>query len=272
LLKPSRRTNEIVQYCLALAVKETGVLLHAVCFMSNHWHGVVSDPFARLPEFLERFHRLVARAQNASLGRWENLWSSDKPSVVHLVSDQDILEKIAYTIANPTAAGLVHSPDQWPGVITRRLIEQRVIAMPDTFFNPNGSLPESVTLETTRPPIYPQLSDIDLAHHLQEAVQRLVRNARHALRDLGRKFVGVQAVRMQPFEARPTTPEPRRNPSPKIAAKHTPERNEAIRRLKAFVHQYRAAWHLWRRGHRDQPFPAGTYALRLHAGVVCHPP
>jgi putative transposase len=60
--------------------------------MSNHWHGVVTDPHARLPEFLERFHRLFARAQNASLGRWENLWSSDKPSVVRLVSDQDILE------------------------------------------------------------------------------------------------------------------------------------------------------------------------------------
>lgn len=66
LLKPSPRTNQLVRYCLAVAASKTGVLLHAVCFMSNHWHGVVTDPFARLPEFLEHFHRLLAKAQNAT--------------------------------------------------------------------------------------------------------------------------------------------------------------------------------------------------------------
>ena len=49
LLKPSRRTNELVRYCLAVAARKTGVLVHAVCFMSNHWHGVITDPLARLP-------------------------------------------------------------------------------------------------------------------------------------------------------------------------------------------------------------------------------
>ncbi len=83
LLRPSRITNEIVSCALALAACQTGVLLHAACFMSNRWRGVVSDPEGRLPD-LERFHRLVARAQNASLGRWEDFWFSDKASVVSL--------------------------------------------------------------------------------------------------------------------------------------------------------------------------------------------
>lgn len=272
LLKPSRSTNQIIQYCLALAAKQTGVRLHTVCFMSNHWHGVVTDPLARLPEFLERFHRLLARAQNASLGRWENLWSSDKPSVVHLVSDQDVLEKMAYTIANPTAAGLVRSPDTWPGVVSKRLVEQRRVSRPEVFFDPNGLLPESVVLETTRPPIYPQLSIVELARHLNNAIQRLVRNARDALAKAGRKFLGVRGILQQTCDGSPTTPEPRRNPKPKIAATDTAERIEAIRLLKAFVQEYRAAWQSWRQGRRDQLFPAGTYALRLHARVACRPP
>jgi putative transposase len=153
LLKPSRRTNEIVRYCLAVAASKTGVLVHAVCIMSNHWHGVVTDPLARLPEFLEHFHRLLARAQNASLGRWENLWSSDKTSVVLLVSDQDVLEKMAYTMANPTAAGLVRSPREWPGVVTERIGERYRAAMPDIFFNPEGPLPDAISLDFARPPI-----------------------------------------------------------------------------------------------------------------------
>src|SRR5262245_1087303 len=73
-LRPSALTNQIVAYCLALAADRTGVLLHAVCVLSDHWRGVVSDPQARLPEFLGYYHKLVAKAVNASLGRWENLW------------------------------------------------------------------------------------------------------------------------------------------------------------------------------------------------------
>ena len=271
LLKPSRRTNQLVRYCLALAAQQTGVLLHAFCFMSNHWHGVVTDPFARLPEFLERFHRLFARAQNASLGRWENLWSSDKPSVVRLVNDEDVLDKMAYTIANPTAAGLVRSPAQWPGVISRGVSGRWTIEMPDRFFNPEGTLPPEVQLHLTRPPIYPQLSPTELAHHLARAVERRVRDARDALSARGQKFRGAQAVLQQPFDAAPKSSELKRNPNPRIAAKHTPERIHALRDLLAFLRRYRDAWQAWRSGKRDVVFPAGTYALRVHARVACAP-
>lgn len=76
---------------MALAAERTGVVLHAVCFMFNHWHGVLTDPDGRLPAFLEIFPKLVAKAQNASLGRWENLWSSHKTSVILLISNNDLL-------------------------------------------------------------------------------------------------------------------------------------------------------------------------------------
>ena len=271
LLKPSRRTNQLIRYCLAHAAQKTGVLLHAVCVMSNHWHGVLSDPFARLPEFLEHFHRLFAKAQNASLGRWENLWSSDKTSVVLLVSDEDVLEKMAYTMANPTAAGLVRAPREWPGVITTRMGERATVDMPDVFFDPEGSLPGSLNLELSRPPIYPQLDENTLARHLATAVERHVRVARQAVARQGRKFLGAKAVLRQEFSAAPKTAEPRRNPNPRIAAAHAPARVQAIRNLTAFLRHYRVAWHAWRAGKREQLFPAGTYALRVHARVACAP-
>lgn len=272
LLKPSRHTNDLLRYCLADAARHTGVLIHAICFMSNHWHGVVTDPFARLPEFLERFHRLFARAQNSTLGRWENLWSSDKPSVVELVSDEDVLDKMAYTIANPTAAGLVRSPREWPGVISRRLIERTVIDKPDIpFFDANGTLPEQVTLHVVRPPIYRHLDDDCLAHSFARAIEHRVRNARQALAEQGRKFLGHRVVLRQAFDSVPKSMEPRRNPSPRIAARRTLDRRLAIQRLLDFVRRYRAAWHAWRAGARDTVFPAGTYALRVHARVACAP-
>jgi hypothetical protein len=240
--------------------------------MSNHWHGVVSDPLARLPEFLERFHRLFARAQNASLGRWENLWSSDKPSVVALVSDEDVLDKMAYTVANPTAAGLVRSPREWPGVITTRLGERHLVARPDIFFDPEGDLPDEVTLEFVRPPIYPQLATNDIAAALAKRVEQRVRDAREAMLKNNRKFLGWRAVLRQPFVGSPRSTETRRNPNPRIAARHTPERIHAIGNLLSFVHRYRAAWIAWRGGARDTVFPMGTYSLRIGARVTCGPP
>jgi len=255
LLRPSRLTNHIIEYCLARAADRTGISLHAVCFMSNHWHGVLTDPDARLPELLETFHKLVAKAQSASLGRWENLWSSDKRSVVLLVSDSDVLEKMTYTLANPTVAGLVKTPGDWPGLISNGFGEQREVEMPDHFFNHDGGLPDALTLQFVRPQIFDGFSDAQLQAHLNAEVAKLVRQAREnmALRRL--PFVGRNAVLRQSFSAVPKTPAPRRNPSPWIAAKSTPARVNAIRRMLEFVRGYRWAWIEWRGGNRTVLFP-----------------
>ncbi|HEY1534249.1 MAG TPA: hypothetical protein VGF76_09525 [Polyangiaceae bacterium] len=191
LLRPSRLTNQTVKYCLALAAERTGVLIHAACFMSNHWHGVVTDPGARLPEFLERFHRLVAKAQNA------------------------------------------------------------------------------VCLEFVRPAIFPESSDEELSARLREAVATRVQRARKDMQLRGLPFLGRKAVLRQALSATPKTPAPHRNPSPRIASKSTPARIRAIRRMLAFVKEYRVARLSWRAGNRNVTFPAGTYALRIHAGVAC---
>jgi putative transposase len=271
LLRPSRLTNHIVQYCLALAAERSGIVLHAVCVMSNHWHGVLTDPDARLPEFLEIFHKLVAKAQNASLGRWENLWSSDKTSVVLLVSDNDVLEKMAYTLANPTVAGLVKSPDDWPGVISKRFGECREVEMPDHFFDHDGELSEAVTLRFARPHIFSELSDQQLQARLNAGVAKLVKRARDDMSLRGLPFLGRNAVLRQSFSGVPKTPAPRRNSSPRIAAKSLSARATAIRRMLDFVREYRAAWTEWRSGNREVLFPIGTYALRIYARVACAP-
>lgn len=269
LLRPSRVTNEIIRYCLALAAERTGIILHAVCVMSNHWHGVVTDPEARLPEFTEYFHQLVAKAQNASLGRWENLWSTDKTSLVLLTSEQDMLDKMAYTLANPTAAGLVQSPEEWPGVISARFGKENPAEMPDAFFDEDGDLPESVELQFVRPQIFASLSDAELYARLRDEVAARVRLARQELAQSGRSFLGRNSVLRQSVDASPKTKAPRRTPNPRVSGRSSVERVAAIRRMCKFIGDYRAAWNEWRNGNRDTKFPAGTYALRIYARVTC---
>ena len=271
LLTPSAATNGLIQYCLGVAAHQTGVELHTVCFMSNHWHGVLTDPQARLPEFLERFHRLLARAQNAALGRWENFWSSEKPSIVLLVSDEDVLDKMAYTMANPTAAGLVREPSEWPGVISRGLSERWDVDMPNVFFDPRGNLPRTVAVRLVRPAIFGEMSDESLARRLTQAVQELVNAAGDKLERLGQAFVGRAGVLRQAFSKTPLTSTNRRQLKPRVAARRLTARIDALRSFAAFVRSYRCALNAWRAGQRAVVFPAGTYALRIYARVACAP-
>ena len=89
LLRPSPSVNETFRYVLALAARRYGVLVHAFCVLSNHFHLVVTDPDARLPAFGQYLDALVARAVNASLGRWESFWAPSSYSAVALQSPAD---------------------------------------------------------------------------------------------------------------------------------------------------------------------------------------
>ena len=64
-LPPTRELTLILEYALAYAAQQTGVLLHEFFVISNHDHEVFTDPEARAPEFWQIFHALAARAINA---------------------------------------------------------------------------------------------------------------------------------------------------------------------------------------------------------------
>jgi len=270
LLTPTALTNQIARYCSAVAIKQTGVQLNAVCVMSNHWHGVVTDPHARLPQFLGRFHALLAKAQNASLGRWENLWSSEKASIVHLTSPENVLGKMAYTIANPTSAGLVARPERWPGLIASPHLNSSFSARkPKKFFASPSPLPDLLRVQLLRPPGFDQLSDPEFSARLSLAVEALVQRARDDIASRGASFLGAAQVRRQAFDARPSATARHRRLSPTVAAHAPVPRMQALAKRGAFVRAYRRAWKRFRSGARDVKFPPGTYALRLHSVVVC---
>jgi hypothetical protein len=95
-LRPSRATNEILLYVLAVKVKRHGILLHALCALSNHLHLVLTDVEGRLPDFMRDVDSLVARAVNASLGRFEGFWADDSSySSVEPLDPSDVVSKIA---------------------------------------------------------------------------------------------------------------------------------------------------------------------------------
>jgi putative transposase len=269
-LRPSRATNQLFLYVLAVAAHRYGVLVHAFCVLSNHCHIVLTDPHARLPAFMQYLDALVARAMNASLGRFEGFWANAASySAVTPLDPADVIDKAAYALANPVAAGLVRNGADWPGLrssptqVGTTLVARR----PEFFFNASGYMPETVELELVQPPGF--ASGTEFAELLSAAVAELERRRRLELESSGRTFLGAARVLAQNPFARPAARERRFKLNPRIAARDQWKRIEGIFREKQFVQDYGDAWSAWCTGVRDVLFPAGTYLLRILHGVQC---
>ena len=266
LLRPSDCTNEVFLYVLAVAAQRFGVRVHGFCVLSNHAHLVVTDPDARLPEFTQFLHAFVARALNASLGHKEAFWRPGGCSTQTLEAAQDIVDKTAYALANPVAAGLVRTGRLWPGLWSDpdRFGTSIEVKRPRHFFAEDGDMPETATLELTVPPGF------ESVEHFRSAVLSALRPLEEeAQQHFGRNFLGVARVLKQDPTGRPTSFEPRSTLNPRVAARDTGQRIAALRRLKEFVSAYREAWAAWRSGARDVVFPVGTYRLRVWQCVPC---
>lgn len=271
LLRPSDITNGVFRYVLAVAARRFGIRVHAVCVLSNHFHLVVTDPDARLPAFEQFLDSLVARALNASLGRWESFWAPASYSAVALLSPQDILDKAAYVLANPVAAGLVRRGRDWPGLWSApEQIGSGAVAVgrPTLFFRPGGAMPATAQLELTSPPGF--ASDADFRDQLSLALASREQEAAAALAATGARVLGEKRVLAQSSWACPAPGEPRRRLSPRVGGRDRWKRIEALSRLVEFLRAYRAAWMALRKGVHDVVFPAGTYWLRVAHGVRCH--
>lgn len=272
LLRPCPLNNQIVAYCIAYAAQKTGIQLHALCVMSNHYHAVLTDPYARLPEFLNDAHKYITKCINASLGRWENLWASEPTSAVRLIDQGAVLDKLLYTLCNPVQAGLVAIGTQWPGVRSASdawLHASESIARPPVFFSPNTNMPDAVDLQFARPPVLGHLSDTEVADVLQQHISARESELQREFAQQRKPFAGRKRVLEYHSTDSPNTVTPRRRLSPRFATKNTAHRHQAMKLCKSFWRDYREAYLAWRSGEPSIMFPAGTYGLRVYANVTC---
>ncbi len=269
-LRPDDELNQIWLYCLAEAASRYQIDVVFTSVMSNHHHTILFDrdeDEPRVIEFMEHLHKEVAKCVNALRGRWENLWASERPSLVDLKEPADVIAKVVYAAMNPVEAGLVDRVHHWPGVNAfADFVNERSVRVerPRHFFRPDGKMPKSVTLQYVVPPELGGGAQVRAA--VREGVHAEEARLMGERRRHGRCVLGRRAVMRQRCSDQPWTQEPRRELSPRIAARSRWTRLGALRGLKAFREAYQAARKAWLAG-LPAVFPAGTYWLRRFAGV-----
>lgn len=271
-LRPDAETNNAFLYCLGLAARHANVHILFTVAMSNHHHTGIHDPDGNFPLFIEHLHGLLARCQNAHLGRFENFWSSEPTSVVRLVEPNDVLDKMVYAFTNPAAADLVDRIEDWPGATSFQATlcgAQIAATRPAHFFREDGAMPEVLNLPIHRPQGFEELSPDAWAQLVEQSVRAKEAAERERRIAGGIGVLGRQRILNQrPFDC-PNTHEPRFQMSPKVASKNKWARIEALRRNRGFLEKYRDAFLRHMAGAADVLFPFGTYFLRKLAGVEC---
>jgi len=272
LLRPDEETNNAFTYLMAEAAKRFGMDVILPQMMSNHHHTMLYDAEGRYVEFLEHFHKFMAKSQNALRGRWENLWAAEEPCVIELLTRKDLLDKLVYIATNPVKDGLVEKVHHWPGpkFVAALLNGKKLHALrPRHFFRDDGPMPAEIELVLKLPDHFEGKEEFlaELRRRIGDVEEACARE-RHAS---GKRVIGKRGILRQSWRDNPTSREPRRGLRPRVAARNKWLRIQLLQRNKEWQAEYREARERWKAG-KSYEFPHGTYWLRRFAHVRVKPP
>lgn len=266
LLRPDQdgTSQAIYWYTTAVIAKKFGIILHAVQVLSTHIHEVLTDPRGVLPLFVRERNRALANALKCHRKWPEEVFQRAPANYVEIFGASATLKEIAYTIANCVEAGLVPSPELWPGARTivddigTRTIE---VSRPAMYFDPKNSVwPEKAELRLELPRSLVDAFGSSAKAVLGAYVDRVVVRARTLTRFAGNLGQAIARLTKVPFEKRASSYESFGQRQPYFAAGGDPlQTHRAIVERRAFLDSYRAALERWRAGNSRPAFPEGAW-------------
>jgi putative transposase len=261
-----------IRFAFVASALRYGIAIHAFCAMSTHLHYVVTDPHGRLPLFMAMFHRAVTLGVQR-IRKWDGaVWNSSQASAIKLRTRQAIVEKIAYTLANPVEAGLVRHAHEWPGVITTVSdigVHTVSAQIPSQWFRSDDlSWPLEASIAVSLPPSISANDAQAFRDDIERELHRLEKST-HAIIPAHKVLGAKRAAAIDP-EKRITSHEPARqlNPTFAVGRGNHEALIKAKQEVRDFRQKYRQAFDAWRAGNRSVVFPAGTYMMRVVHGAI----
>jgi hypothetical protein len=273
------KVAQLFWFCLGVAADKYGIEVYSAILMSTHPHCTIGDPHGLRPKFYEMFHRLLALNIKAFRGWTGEVFDKRSTSCHEPLTARALVKNIAYVIANGPKAGAVRYSKDWPGALTRpEDIGTRVVRVcrPEFFFDPdNPDWPEVVELRIKMPQmLIDEYGSAEAARaEIAKKVREYEREAYACAKEKGLSFKGARRVLRTPHTARASSWEDFGSLNPQFAAAGDREAaRAAVKHIREFNAEYDAKLRRWQAGDRNVVFPYGTWGMRVHHGVRCHPP
>ncbi len=265
-LVPRKDFAGYILYAIARAQKLSPVKIHSFCFMSNHFHMVITDPDGLTgPKFIGAMDSFIAQCLNKKLHQSGPIWdSAQRPNWCALTEENACWEKMVYTLTNPVKAGLVASNREWPGAITTvKMLRKGIIktVRPPVVFSGEESEKAWKKLDITLTP-FPAAAAMKAEKyllHLDDLVMAEERGIAAKRASQNKGFLGAKKVQELPHTEFPLHGTKTGGLRPKVAGTNT---DKWIKRYRAFLALYRKARKAVLDGVRNVVFPKGTYMMQ----------
>ncbi len=269
---PLEEITQIMLFCLIHPANKFKIKIHGFCFMSNHFHLIVSDPHQLLSDFLRWLNLHSAKCINFYLGRKGLIWAPGSFSSQELHYPEDILDKLVYTICNPTQAKAVSQPSEWIGGISlpehyRNDFEFK--AQRPKFFKDNSpTVPESASLKLTIPPMFEDKEAF--INELESMIKVRCGEIAEEMKQNDEDFKGIKNICLD-LNFKPDNPYIDSEIDPRIACKDKERRKELIDGMIQFWKEHEDSRQRVLQGVKDVRFPYGTNWWCRYGGMSCHP-
>lgn len=265
LLKPTKKMRQIVLGALGRAQRLYDVEIHAFCFMSNHYHLLISvRDEDQMAGFLCYFQSNLAREIARLTGWRDKIWARRYTDVVVSNAAEDQIARLDYILSHGVKEGLVLHPAEWPGA---HCVEALLHGVPleGLWFDRSAEYEARRSGRRVDPDAFAEQETVEISPlpcwegkptaWIREQVRGMIDAIIERARSDGRRYWKLMK------KIRPTDRPQRskRSPAPLFHCASRSERRKLERAYREFVAAYREAAAHWLRGELTAPFPDGCF-------------
>ena len=275
LLRPSSEVNEILAGILSRALLRYPVQIVSFVFLSNHYHGMLWAPDAKV---LARFMNFIGSNIALELGRlydWDGKFWEGRYKM-SLISDEAAaqVKRLKYQLSQGVKEGLVARPEHWPGlhcaealatgVPIRGVWYDRTREYNQGRRKPRAerqTFPEEHLLRFSKLPCWAHMPDEEYQANVQSLIDEVVEEGAAMRKRKGIVLPSPRKARRKICRVHPhSRPRaPKKSIVERFIAATRKEKERMIEAYRLFLEAYREAADELRRGNREAKFPVGCF-------------
>ncbi len=273
LMCPSEEVNDLILGVLGRAQTLYGIVVHAFCFLSNHFHILATASSAKQMSLFTGFLKGNLAKEIGSLCDWkETFWGRRYHSASVKQTEHDQVRRFLYILENGCKEGLVASPLEWPGVSSALALFRGETTLRGTWYDRTAQYrarlrgehklyPSTETVHLTPLPFLQGRSAEEQRAFYANAVREIELKTAQMHQENGTTPLGAQAIRRQKPHNKPKAF--KASPAPIIHAANREDFWAMYNARKAKTTAYRDAAERLKRGETDVRFPEGCFPPRL---------